>query len=107
MSDSSQLRDRIRDVLEEDLTDDYLAPIFAQVVGEFVKVYPESESIARALESRTAQHGQYKLALESLLQVLNATTGSEDLVQKYKEQTAKLQSRVDEFRNSIAARLRK
>jgi hypothetical protein len=95
MNDASTLRDQVRTLLAEPLSDEQLRPIFGQVAQTFALTYPESVHVLHELEQKTTKHGQYRLAMEALLEVLDRATASEALADQYRAKTKELQARVD------------
>lgn len=105
--EAEKLRDRVKTVLAEPLSDDQLAPIFNQVVDEFGRIHPASVDTLAAMRTRTSEHGQYRLSLEAVLEVLDRSLASDALADKYKEQATRLLARVGQLQSDLRSRLRR
>jgi hypothetical protein len=93
------LRDRVRAVLAEDLSDDHLRPIYTQVRAEWIALYPHTEWIVTGMER--AASGP-RAALQTLATTMDRFCDSQDMAESYRAEKVRIEGAAEKIREMLA-----
>jgi len=91
------LRDNLKAVIDEDLSEEQLKPIWVHVCAEWEEMYPETSTQIAQLTRIAAQH-TLRLAFMTLLQVVERHIASETKAEDYRAEKKNLEDAVADMK---------
>ena len=105
--EKEKLLERIKSLLSEDLSDEQLESFVQPIFQSFVTLFPSAEPLLKNLQERVKAHKQYRLTLESILEVLETYTASQQCAATHTAAGEDIKSRVEALKKAFSSSLKR